>query len=486
MSKLLSKGNWHFSGYKENMVEQELKNIEAGRQKNPGYYEEVDRAVKFVVPPQMRVLEIGCSTGRLLADTKPAYGLGIDNNEKLIEAAKHIHADKENLTFVCDDAENFDFADTEPFDYIILSDILPLVGDVQNLLINIRRLCKPSTRLVITYYSNVWRPMLAIASLIGRRQKSLRYNWLSSKDIINLLHLADYDTITKTGRTLLPLKIPVLGWFMNRFLAKMPFFNHCCLTWRIVARPMPAKTEGPAPTVSVVIPTRDERGNIEMAFKRTPKLGNWTELIFVDGHSTDGTVEEIERCKAEYGNQWHRVEILHQTGKGKADAMRLGFDACQGDILMILDSDLTMPPEELGKYYEAIVEGKGDFINGCRLIYPIEKQAMRFLNLIANHLFATLFSWLLDQPVKDTLCGTKVLWRKDYDKIVANRAYFGDFDPFGDFDLLFGATKLNHKIVDMPIHYRNRSYGDIKIHRWEHGLLLFQMSWKAFVKLKLS
>ncbi len=468
------------------MSKEKLSITEVKRRKNPGYYEEVDRAVTFVVPQGMRVLEIGCSTGRLLAATKPVYGLGIDNDADLINAAQKIHAEQKNLTFTSGDAEMFDFENTEPFDYIIMSDVLPLVGDVQNLLKKLQRLCKPSTRLVITYHSNLWRPILAFATWIGRRQKNPSYNWLSSKDITNLLNLADYETITQTGRTLLPLKVPVLGWFMNRLLAKMPLFNWFCLTWRIVARPVPTGTEGPAPTVSIVIPTRNERGNIEMAFQRTPKLGSWTELIFVDGHSDDGTVEEIERCRAKYGGQWHSVELLHQSGKGKADAMRLGFAACQGDILMILDSDLTMPPEELGKYYEAIVEGKGDFINGCRLIYPTEKQAMRFLNLIANHLFANLFTWLLDQRVKDTLCGTKVLWHRDYDKIAANRAYFGDFDPFGDFDLLFGATKLNHKIVDMPIHYRNRNYGDIKIDRWRHGLLLFKMSWKAFVKLKMS
>lgn len=468
------------------MSRQKLVNIETKRRKNPGYYKEVDRAVTFVVPPSMRVLEIGCSTGRLLAATEPAYGLGIDNDADLIKTAQEIHAEQKNLDFTYGDAETFNFENTEPFDYIIMSDVLPLANDVQNLLVNLRSVCKPNTRLVITYHSNLWRPILAFATFIGRRQKIPNYSWLSSKDIANLLNLAGYETITQTGRTLLPLDIPVLGWFMNRFLAKMPLFNWFCLTWRIVARPAPAGKQDLAPTVSIVIPTRNERGNIEAAFLRTPKLGSWTELIFVDGHSDDGTVEEITRCRDKYGAQWHRVVLLHQQGKGKADAMRQGFAACQGDILIILDSDLTMPPEELGKYYDAIVEGKGDFINGCRLIYPTEKQAMRFLNLIANHLFAGLFTWLLDQRVKDTLCGTKVLWHRDYDKIAANREYFGDFDPFGDFDLLFGATKLNHKIVDMPIHYRSRSYGDIKIHRWQHGLLLLQMSWKAFVKLKLS
>lgn len=460
--------------------------IESKRLKNPGYYREIDGACTFIVPRGVRVLELGCGTGRLLAATRPLYGLGIDIDEKQIEAARLIHADENNLEFRVDNAEEMDFSGIEPFDYIIISDVLPLLHDVQNTLNRLQAVCKPGTRLVITCHSNLWRPILKFATWIGRRQKDPNYNWISSEDIKNLLYLADYEVITQAGRTLLPLNVPVLGWFMNRFLAKMPLFNWFCLTWRIVARPKPAKREPGEQGVSIVIPTRNERGNIEAAFLRTPKLGKWTELIFVDGHSADGTVEEIEKCRKKYGSQWHRVELLPQSGKGKGNAVQQGFAACSGDILMILDSDLTMPPEELGKYYSAMIEGKGDLINGCRLIYPIEKQAMRFLNLIANRLFANLFTWLLDQRVKDTLCGTKTLWRKDYEKIASNRTYFGDFDPFGDFDLLFGAAKLNLKIVDMPIHYRNRSYGDIKIHRWRHGLLLLKMSLKAFVKLKLS
>jgi glycosyltransferase involved in cell wall biosynthesis len=315
------------------------------------------------------------------------------------------------------------------------------------------------------------------------------YNWLSTDDIGNLLHLAGFEPITHFGQTLMPIKIPVLSHLMNRYLSQMPLINSLCLTWTIVARPSPEsirQEDRPQdPSVSVLIPTRNEKGNIEDAFTQTPKLGKWTELIFVDGQSDDGTYEEIERCIEKYGEQWHRVLLLKQSGIGKGQAVRQGFAECEGDILMILDSDLTMPPEELPKYYDAIVAGKGEFINGCRLVYPMEKEAMRFLNMIANHIFAKLFTWLLGQRIKDTLCGTKVLWRRDYEQIAFNRSYFGDFDPFGDFDLLFGASHLNHKIIDLPIRYRDRSYGEIKISRWKHGWLLLKMSLVAFRKLKL-
>ena len=232
----------------------------------------------------------------------------------------------------------------------------------------------------------------------------------------------------------------------------------------------------------IVIPARNEAGNIEAAVLRTPAMGSRTELIFVEGNSTDHTWAEIQRVKAAYPER--DIKILQQTGRGKGDAVRAGYAVATGDILMILDADLTMPPEELPKFYSAVASGRAEFANGCRLVYPMEKQAMQFLNMIANHCFGHAFSWLLGQRVKDTLCGTKVLSRAHYDRIAANRAYFGDFDPFGDFDLLFGADKLNLKIVDIPIRYRERTYGSTNIHRWSHGWLLLRMVAFAARKLK--
>ncbi len=463
--------------------------IESKRRKNPGYYEQVDHACTFVISKDVRVLELGCSTGRLLAATSPSYGLGIDINEECITAASQLHAQQTELEFRVGDIEQFDFSDFEPFDYIIISDVLPLLRDIQKTLANLHAVCNPHTRIIITYHSNLWRPVMGLATLLKRREPMPSYNWLSTDDIENLLHLAGLEPVTHFGQTLLPLRIPVLSCIMNRFLSQMPLLNRLCLTWTIIARPTPKpitqNDTSTAPSVSILIPTRNEKGNIEDAFTQTPNLGKWTELVFVDGQSDDGTTEEIQRCIEKYGHRWHRVLSLAQSGTGKGQAVRQGFAQCKGDILMILDSDLTMPPEELTKYYDAIVTGKGEFINGCRLVYPMEKEAMRFLNMIANHIFAKLFTWLLGQRVKDTLCGTKVLWRCDYEKIAANRSYFGDFDPFGDFDLLFGASRFNHKIIDMPIRYRERSYGEIKISRWKHGWLLLKMSVVAFRKLKL-
>jgi glycosyltransferase involved in cell wall biosynthesis len=232
----------------------------------------------------------------------------------------------------------------------------------------------------------------------------------------------------------------------------------------------------------VIIPARNEAGNIPAIFARTPQMGEGTELVLVEGHSRDKTYAAIEATVAEHPER--SCQLLRQTGIGKGDAVRLGFSRARGDVLMILDADLTVPPEDLPRFYEALVSGKGEFINGVRLVYPMEGQAMRFLNLLGNKFFSLAFSWLLGQSIKDTLCGTKVLWKKDYEAITNNRAYFGNFDPFGDFDLIFGAAKLNLKITDLPIRYRERTYGTTNIQRWKHGWLLLKMVLFAARRLK--
>ena len=451
------------------------------------YYCEIYKLYASLIPSRSSVLELGCGSGALLASLNPKTGLGIDIDSERIEEAREKYIGNDNLKFAEEDVENITWPSHFSFDYIILSDLVQLISDVQKTLNNLHAVSSSSTRIVMNIPSNLWRPFLKFASLLCLRNKDLNFNWLSLTDVENLLYVAGFDVVTRGRHIILPIRIPVLSRLINGFFAKLPLVSHLCLINYVVARPCPFNLlQKRDYSVSIVIPTLNERGNIDAAFKRIPKIGRWTELIFIDGNSNDGTIEEIERCCRKYGHEWKRVILLLQDGEGKGQAVRQAFEDCRGDILMILDSDLTMPPEELPKYYDALVKGYGELINGCRLIYEMEGEAMRFLNMVANYCFAKIFTWLIGQPIKDTLCGTKVLWRHDYDKIAANRAYFGDFDPFGDFDLLFGAARLNLKIVDMPIHYRNRSYGEIKIRRWKHGLLLLRMSMIGFKKLKMN
>ena len=270
-----------------------------------------------------------------------------------------------------------------------------------------------------------------------------------------------------------PVPIPVVTGLCNRVLVKLWPFKFAALTRFVVARPSPQPSSLAPASVSVVVPARNEAGNIRTILEQVPELGKGTEIVFVEGGSTDDTYEVIEREMKAFSHR--KTQLLRQTGKGKNDAVKLGFSKASGDILMIFDADVTVPPEDLYGFYDAIASEKGEFINGVRLVYPMENEAMRFFNLLGNKFFSLAFSWLLGQSIKDSLCGTKAIRREDYARLEENRSYFGDFDPFGDFDLLFGAAKLNLRITELPIRYRERTYGSTNIDRWRHGWMLLKM-----------
>jgi hypothetical protein len=365
---------------------------------------------------------------------------------------------------------------------VILSDVVNDLWDVQAVFKNIARISTTRTRIVNTY-SRLWELPLVLAQRLDLATPTLGQNWLTVEDIEGLLSLADFEVIRHWSEILWPLGTPVLSGIFNRLLTKLWPFKYFNLTNFLVARPRPtSQPQLKEPLVSVIVPARNEAGNIPHIFARTPEMGTGTELIFVEGHSKDETYSTIEKEIAAHPDR--RCKLLQQSGVGKGDAVRLGFANASGDVLMILDADLTVPPEDLPRFYDVLHSGKSDFVNGVRLVYPMEGQAMRYLNMVGNKFFSLAFSWLLGQPVKDTLCGTKVLWKADYELIATNRAFFGDFDPFGDFDLLFGAAKLNHKIVDLPIRYRQRTYGTTNIQRWKHGWLLLRMALFAAGRIK--
>jgi ubiquinone/menaquinone biosynthesis C-methylase UbiE len=446
--------------------------------RNSYYHSFIACFYQFMIPKNSRVLQVGCKTGYLLNSVQPCFGLGVDSNSIDIKKAQENY---HSLQFQLGTVK--DIPPQVPFDYIIISTSIMDALDIQELFHEVQRFCHGHTRIIIDTYSSLWEPLLRITQKLGLRRGTNLKNWLSPKDLKNLLHLEDFEAITHGRQLLIPCYIPLLSWFVNSFIAPLPLINSLCLSNWLIARPKPLPKLSEEFSVSVIIPCRNEAGNIESAIQRTPQLGNHTEFIFVEGNSVDTTREEIQRIQNKYVDK--DISWYVQDGKGKGDAVRKGFDKAKGDILLILDADLTTPPEEMPKFINAIAQGKGDFINGSRLMYGMEKQAMRFANMIANHGFSIGFSWLLGQPIKDTLCGTKVLFKKDYETIARNRSFFGDFDPFGDFDLLFGAAKQHFKIVDMPIHYKNRTYGTTQIKRWRSGFMLLYMSWIAFKKCKI-
>lgn len=445
------------------------------------YQKLLRRYYQLLIPTGARVVEIGCGIGDLLAAVEPAHGVGVDFSPAMLDQARKRH---EHLTFIQGSAENLDLS--EKFDYIILSDLVNDLEDVQAALENIRRLAHPGTRIVLNFFNDYWRPLLGFAANRGWKSPTPKHqNWLTVPDMVNLLNLAGWEVIKTENKILAPVDMNGLSGLINRWVA--PLFQFINLAKFVVARP--AQWTFPDHQTSefsctVVIPSRNEAGNVENAVKRTPEMGRGTEIIFIEGGSQDNTWDEIQRVIREYPDR--NIRAMRQTGKGKGNAVREAFAEATGDILFILDADLTVPPEELPKFYETARSRQADFVNGVRLVYPMEANAMRFLNMLGNLFFSHMFTWLLGQRIKDTLCGTKVLFREDYQKIAANRKYFGDFDPFGDFDLLFGAAKMNMKIVDLPIRYRARTYGDTNIDRWRHGMILLRMVAFAARRLKFT
>lgn len=458
--------------------------LEKWRNRNLYYYEDLENFFRFSTSDKASVLQVGSGLGHLLAAVNPSYGLGIDANPLVIEDSQKRFPDLEFRVESIEDCKLL-----EKFDYILMAHTISYIEDIQKGLHSIEKACHDSSRLIMTFHNPAWEPILQFATWIGQRMPLADLNWLSREDVQNLLQLTGFEVIYHGKRLLFPKRVPLISYFLNRILAPLPFLNQLCLCEYIIARLRPkdvdAQTKIEQMTCSVIIPARNEAGNIEACITRMPRLGRHTEIIFIEGHSRDDTWSEIQRVQEKYKEQWD-IKIAQQSGKGKGDAVRQGFNLAKGDIFIILDSDLTVKPEDLVYFFEAIASGYCEFANGCRLIYPINATTMPWLNRMANRFFAWLLSYLLNTKIKDSLCGTKAISQENYRRIAENRSYFGDFDPFGDFDLLFGAAKLGLKINDIPVRYMPRTYGNSNIQHFKEGLVLLKMCAYAAKKIKFA
>jgi SAM-dependent methyltransferase len=460
--------------------------LERSHRRHRYYYGYLTRILRVRIPEGLRVLDLGCGSGRLLSALKPSYGVGIDLSAPAIRAARERHGG-EGLVFLQGDcADRALLATTRgPFDVILLLNVVTHLTDVQATLEALHAVSHAHTRVLIYSYSRLWQPLLRLGEMLGLKYRQPPESWLPPEEIKNMLSLADFEVVRDDAHIVLPAYVPLLSELLNRYVGRLPLLDAFSLMFGIIARPAPARaapTLEARPTVSVVIPCRNEAGHIPPLVASLPRLPTGSEFLFIEGNSSDDTEAVIRREIASHPEL--PLRFLKQRGRGKGDAVRLGFAEAKGDILLILDSDMGVAPSDVPKFVEALARGKGEMVNGSRLVYPMEGRAMRFLNLLANKSFAILFTWLLGQQVRDTLCGTKALRRRDYERITANRSYFGDFDPFGDFDLLFGASRLNLRIVDLAVRYHERRYGETNISRFRHGWLLLQMSGFAARKLK--
>jgi hypothetical protein len=446
-------------------------------QANRYYYDRLKRMLGFIIEPRKRVLELRCETGHLLASVDPAYGVGVEISAAVVEHAKREYP---QLYFVQSDPETLELHET--FDYIIFNHIFDTV-DILAALERIRRHCHAGTRVIIINYNHLWEPALELASKLGLRSRFVEPNWVSENDVRGFLKLASFRAVRKHRLILLPKGVPLLSAFLNGFLARLPGLRRLCMMQVMVARPIVEPQREEDFTVSVIVPCRNEAGNIRHAVERIPHMGRGTEIIFCDDKSTDRTADEVRRMQELYPRK--NISLVDGPGICKAENVWTGFRAARGDVLMILDADLTVMPEELPIFFRTLVSSRGDFINGSRLVYPMQHNAMRMANIAGNKAFGWLFSFLLDQRIKDTLCGTKVLWRRDWPRIEKNLGSWGIRDLWGDYELLFGASKLHLEIVEVPVHYQERIHGVTKMTRvFANGVRMLRICWHAWHRLE--
>ncbi|HEY4016020.1 MAG TPA: glycosyltransferase [Polyangiaceae bacterium] len=435
--------------------------------------DDICAVMRRLVPEDARVLEVGAGAGHVLAALPNAVRHGIDILPEAVKVARET-----DPSMRIDRADALTFSAPVRYDAIICDRLIHSTEDVQRLLDNLVAHLEEDGRIYLTCFNFLWAPPFDVMARLGLSERAPEQNWFSESSLENLFTLSGVEAVHYVNRILVPVDVPAI----NTLVAQLPPFRYGALYRTYVLRRRRVRRDQ-NPTVSVVVPARNEAKNIAGVLARTPAMGAGTELLFVEGGSSDGTWEEIQRAIASYRGPL-RLKALQQTGKGKGDAVRLGFEQSAGSMLMILDADMTVRPEDLPKFFDAMTSGLADYVQGTRVVYPMEGDAMPFVNRVGNAVFAQMFSSLLDQQIKDTLCGTKVLWKKDYERLARGRAYFGQLDPFGDYDLIFGARKLNLKIMEIPIRYKSRMYGTTNISRFRDGLLLLRMTAIAARKIK--
>ena len=453
------------------------------------YYAALERLLRFVVPPGRRVLDIGCGNGDHLAALEPSHGVGVDLSARMLELAerKHPHLElhhtaAEALSLPQHEARGEDGG----FDYVVMVNVVGELADVLAAFKRLAPLVRADTRLVVVHYNHLWQPLFPLATRLGLKLDNPTQNWLSPHDLRSFLHLAGFEVVRSGVRMPCPKYVPAVAEMANGIIGRMPVLRQLGFVRFLVARPsMPLPLRPDAHSVTVVVPCKDEEGNVPDIPARVPEMGAFTEIVFVDDQSSDATADRVREMIATHPHR--RIKLVQGPGRGKGAAVRAGLAEASGDVFMILDADMTVMPEDLPAFFDAVTQNKGELVMGTRLVYPLAPQAMRTPNILGNKLFAAAFSVLLEQRITDTLCGTKVVLRRDYARILEARSLFGDVDRWGDYDWIFGAAKSNLAITEIPVHYVPRLAGDTKMtKRLRNSLIMLRMCWIALTRLTFA
>jgi ubiquinone/menaquinone biosynthesis C-methylase UbiE len=440
---------------------------------NAFYNDYLIRWTKALVPPRRRVLDIGCGRGDVLAAVRPTVGLGLDLSPTMVRraAADHGHGTS-GLQFIEQAVEEFQGDGT--FDAALLTNTLEYAYDIGAILDRARAALRDNGRLLITTANPVWSPIFKAASKVGMRIPECDRLWVTNEDLDNLLKLHGFEVVDKRMDLVLPKPVPGLGDALNWAVSRTPVMRYLGSTQLIAARKLPEKAR--AYSVSAIVPCYNEAGNVERCVREMVKLGSRTELIIVDDGSKDGTAALVNPALR---SDIDVKVVSYSPNVGKGNAVQRGFERATGDILMILDADLTTHPEELGPLYEAMSTGRAEFVNCTRFVYPMDGQAMKFANYVGNKVFTIAVSLVMDRRVSDTLCGTKAMFRTDYEHFTMGR------DPWGDYDFLFGAAQLRLAVCELPVHYRDRLAGVSKMNSMKHAKNLVRMCLHGFRQVQI-
>jgi len=442
------------------------------RKRNRYYWKKKIEYLRFLVPAGESVLLFGCEDGELLDALSPRRGVGVDRSDTLLAAARVRYGAHEYVL-----EEGFLATGGERFDYIVLDEVAGRIDDLFVFLQALVAHCNPTTRIIIVQHNYLWRPIFRVAEFLRLKRRGGDVNWLSSGDLWTFLNGVGCETIAVHSKLHCPKLLLGLGPVVNAVAGVLPFINRLASTEILIARPVPDPRQAAGKTASIVLTTRDERDNIEPMVRMIPDVGAATEIVFVEGHSRDGTREEIERVMAAYPER--HIRLLVQEGVGQGDAIRKGFADARGDVIILLEADQTSPPEDVCKAFDIVATGRAEFVNGSRFVYPRDKGAMPLANAVGNWLFAFWFTWFLGQRTSDVLCGIKAIDKRQFHRLNRNWGFLGLFDPFGDFELAFGAARLGLKTCEVPTRYACRQYGRPKSRVLAHGWMLARMALRA-------